>query len=342
MSPNAPMPEALSGLCYSKPNIKDWTLDEHDLENTCPLDIGRHNTNPQQALGALEKLPLELLSYALAQLDISTLMGFRRVNQRAMQVIDSIPQFRTITCHDLSALRGVISIQAGGYITCQELYDAMSASLCVECNDFAGFIYLLDCTRVCFNCFTEKDRYLPLTPAEASRSFGIDRNSVISTSRQMTSVPGCYSSHEKQCNTRLLLVDEASARMAGGALHGSASAMEDFVARSASEKLSKYQERFSDRADGQHGPRARRPARLGSLANPRLAFAKRFMAVVRAPSASSPEALPDWGFHCLGCRKHYHTLQMHWRRKFNVSTFDDHILECGSVVDASLETFFFS
>lgn len=71
--------------------LKDHTLDE--IRNLCCLDNGRHRPIPKYALGALEQLPLEIIHMVLIQLDIRSLTDFRHVNQRALQVVDSIPQY---------------------------------------------------------------------------------------------------------------------------------------------------------------------------------------------------------------------------------------------------------
>lgn len=49
---------------YPRLNLKDFTLDENNLERDCPLDNGRHQKLPENDLGALESLPLEILQEA--------------------------------------------------------------------------------------------------------------------------------------------------------------------------------------------------------------------------------------------------------------------------------------
>ncbi|KAF2207767.1 hypothetical protein CERZMDRAFT_50397 [Cercospora zeae-maydis SCOH1-5] len=225
MVPNIRIPKSLEGLVYPYPNLKDYTLDENELERTCPLDLGRYYVDPQYDLGTLDGLPLEVLDDVLVQLDLRSLMDFRAVNQRAMRAVDAIPQFRTIVKHSASSLRGILSIEAASDSTCQDLYQAISSPRCELCNDFGGYIYLLNCSRVCFLCFSENDRYLPLSPFEVTYNYGLDRNHIVGL-RRMRSIPGRYSPNEKDCPTRLLLVDRESARGAGIALHGSALAME--------------------------------------------------------------------------------------------------------------------
>nr|POE47571.1 hypothetical protein CFP56_00902 [Quercus suber] len=291
MDPDFPITQPLEGLVHTCPSLEDHALDKNDLEHTCPLDIGRHRTDPQHDLGVLDQIPLETLNAVLV----------RRVSQRAMQVINSLPQFRTIIRHGISSLRGILSVEAG--------------------------------SRVCFLCCSEQTRYLPLSSAEVSRSFGLGRK-LLTSLRKMRSVPGCYSPNENSCRTRLVLTDPESARRAGIAFHGSALAIEQHVTRAASMKMEVYCAKVARKARGVPGPTPRQPPSMSVRANPNVALAKRCMAIVCAPSLFSPIASSaEWGFHCVGCQRLSRSRPLHWRRKYTVDTFDDHILQCGPIVD---------
>ncbi|CZT21520.1 uncharacterized protein RCC_07383 [Ramularia collo-cygni] len=321
MNQESPTAVSLEGLVYPHPNLTDHTLDDNDLERNCPLDLGRHHVQPRHDLGALDGLPLEILSAILVDTPLRSLMEFRRVNQRAMQVVDSIPQFQTCTRYTLAPLRGILSINAGSHTTCQDLFRALITSKCEECEDFAGFIYLLDCTRVCLLCFSEKQRYVPLSSAEVLRHYGLNRGRLASLIG-MRSVPGCYSPNEKTVPARLELFDQASARHAGIQLYGSAVAMEQHTSQTAARKFEKRRASSSGR-----------PASTPARGNPRSSFAKRFMAVVRAPTVDVSIGSVEWGFHCLGCKRQYRKPPLHWRRKYTIQTFEEHVRECGPIVD---------
>ncbi|KAG7135408.1 hypothetical protein HYQ46_008930 [Verticillium longisporum] len=82
---------------YTKQNICDNTLDDAQLETRCPLDNGRHADalmSTHYPAGQLDQLPAELLIQILLQIDIPSLTHFRRVNRRAMGLVDSIPQMQ--------------------------------------------------------------------------------------------------------------------------------------------------------------------------------------------------------------------------------------------------------
>ncbi|KAF2459722.1 hypothetical protein BDY21DRAFT_176813 [Lineolata rhizophorae] len=175
-------------LTFPRLNLKDNTLDDNDLARRCPLDNGHACNTPQQDLGALDALPLELLQVLLAQLDLRTLTDFRRVNKRALQVVDSIPGYKAITTHAPNALRGILSIGTGRWITCETLHDKLCTVECETCGDFGGYIYALTCKRVCFLCLSEHEAYLPVPFSLARRKFGINRQ-VLDTLPHFRSLP---------------------------------------------------------------------------------------------------------------------------------------------------------
>lgn len=153
---------ALRGATYLRPNVIDHTLDDNSLEDKCPLDNDKHYINPQYHLGVLDKLPLELLCNTLLKTDIRSLTDFRCVNARAMEVVNSILEYQLILRNCPALLRGLLSTGLGSSFSCEDLFRTLNAYDCATCGDFAGFIYILTCRRVCFLCFSEKPEYFPL------------------------------------------------------------------------------------------------------------------------------------------------------------------------------------
>lgn len=188
----------------------------------------------------LEHLPLELMNMLLIQHDIQSLTNFRRVNQRAMQVIDQIPQYKRIFLYAPSTIQGILSINTGTSFSCQELYTKLCTAECDTCGDVGGYLYLVTCRRVCFLCFTTKTEYLPLLRADAMRKFGLRREDMTGFP-SMRSVPGYYSPREVKCRTRMTLLDHDAARETGIAVHGSIEAMVHHASEVTSKKLEQYE-----------------------------------------------------------------------------------------------------
>lgn len=293
--------ECHHGLTYTHDKIRGFMLDDHLPDLQCQ-PYNDHIPNPPKAyLGALDRLPLELIHEILPPLDLRTLTDFRHVNRRAMWLVESIPQYKAIRKHAYNALRGIIYIKAGRWITCEMLYEKLCTAECEECGDFGGYLYVLTCKRVCFLCLSEDKRYLPLRYRRATRKFGINR-AILCTLPSMKSIPGTYSPTQRKFRIRVTLVDSESARRAGIALHGSVSAMKQYVSSMGAQDPSDDESR-----------------------NP-----FRFMAVVRTPWLNKSSQELEWGFHCIGCRI-YRKRPLHFRRKFTVGSFKEHLKECGNI-----------
>jgi hypothetical protein len=219
-----------------------------------------------------------------------------------MWLVESFPQYKAIRKHAYNALRGTMYIETGWWITCGMVYEKLCTAECEECGDFGGYLYILTCKRVCFLCLSVDKQYLPLRYSHAIRKFGLNRP-ILRTLPRMRSIPGTYSPNQKKVRTHLALVDSDCARRAGITLHGSVSAMEQYVSSMAAQ----------DAFDGKSG-------------NP-----LRFMAIVRIPWLNKSSQELEWGFHCTGCQKSHYSRPLHFRRKFTAKSFKEHLKECGNI-----------
>jgi hypothetical protein len=323
------LPINLDNLTYPHPNIRDFTLDDILSASGFPPENGPAFKLSKTNLGTVDVFPLEFLQMVLSQLDLRTLTDFRRVNQLAMEIVDSLLQYKAITTYAPNALRGILSIETGRWISCDTLYEKLCTAECEQCGDFGGYLYILTCRRVCFLCLSNDSKYLPLSHSEAIRKFGLDR-SILNTLPQMRSIPGTYSPNEQKCNKRPALVDSESAYHAGITLHGSLSAMQQYVSDIAAQKLREYDERvLRSKAEGCRST-PRRP-RTEDIFHSLPGNPLRFVAVIRTPWFNRASRELVWGFHCIGCKTFYSSRPLHWRRKFTVESFIEHIEQCGNI-----------
>ena len=126
-------------LTYPEVRIKDFTLDV----NLPKLQYNDHipiTPNAHRDLGTLNTLPLELLHEIIHKLDIRTLTDLRHVNRRAMWLVESDPQYKTIRKHAFNALRGILCIETGRWITCEMLFNRLCTAECEQCGDFGGYL----------------------------------------------------------------------------------------------------------------------------------------------------------------------------------------------------------
>ncbi|KAK4498936.1 hypothetical protein PRZ48_009446 [Zasmidium cellare] len=278
MSTSSEPTPSRADITYPQPNKKDNTLDEQKLHRTCPLDVGRHQLKPEYDLGGLDKLPYELIADILAQLDLRSLFDFRRVSQRAMQAVDGMPDFKQIAKHHLTIVRALLAVEAGTHLSCVNVLEALKSPNCIHCGDFAGYIYALNCSRVCFLCFTERQEYLPLTALWVYRMFGVDLSHLSSTPR-LKCLPGRYSQSDKPGPRRLVLYDAQSAKQMGLALHGSQAAMTKFAIDAAWQESKQYKPRFDRWRKTASAPKPRRPRGEEKEYDGKASNRRRFMGV---------------------------------------------------------------
>jgi hypothetical protein len=258
---------AFEALTYPTINLTDHTLDEQNLSRACPLDNGHHAHEKQGSLGSLECLPLELLCDVLYHLDSSTLAIFRRLNTRAVPVLDALHSYKTLVHECPDIVRAIYSIGYGSHITLDYLGNALCTVRCQGYGDFGGYLYLLSCQRVCYRCFWRKLNYFPLQPAEAARQYGVNRRS-LEDLPTMQSVPGSCTSSEKSRLTRMILVDREIALQRAIEVHGSADAMWAVVKRNTSALEGTYGARLTLRRACEQGSLPQRSPQMALQAIP--------------------------------------------------------------------------
>jgi hypothetical protein len=323
----------LDELTYPYPQVQDLALDDNLPTSKFLLSHGLDIKPPEFNLGALDKLPTELLQGLLPQLDLCSLMRFRCVNRRALEILESIPQYKAIATHASNVLQGAVKTGAGQWISCETVYEKLYAAECEQCGDFGGYLYILTCKRVCFLCLSEAANFLPLQPIQAIRKFAINRQ-ILGTLPCMRSIPGEYSRRKQGHLLRFDLVDRESAYRAGVILHGSPDAMEQYALNAFAQKLQEFDQRASKAA----AEECRYPIHLS--ARPRMepydsrsANPTRFMAIVRTPWVKKISQESEWGFHCIGCQSLSRSRPLHFRRKFTATTFVEHLRHRGNIRD---------
>jgi hypothetical protein len=321
----------LDEFTYLSPTFQEFTLDEN-LPNLKFLPTeGPDRKPPEFDLGALDRLPIELPQGLLPQLDLCSLMQFRRVNRRAMKTVESILQYKVIATQASNVLQGALRTGAGKWISCEAVYEKLCAAECEQCGDFGGYLYILICKRVCFLCLSEDDTYLSLLRRHAIRRFGINYQ-ILETLPCLTSLPGEYSLGKNRHQPRFILVDRESAYRAGVVLHGSSEAMERYVSNALGQEFQKLDKKISAK---RYGPSFHHLLRFMTreMHDGRSGNVLRFMAIVRIPWMKRTSQELEWGFHCIGCQNLSHSRQMHSRREFIVTTFMGHLKECGNIRD---------
>ena len=319
------------------------------LDDLLPLGLPsvRFRLTASSGLGLLDSLPLELLRPILYDLDVETLEHFRLVNRRALQVVEFIPEYHAIRIHCPQAIRCILGIGTGRWYTLSVLYEKLCTPTCAKCGQFGNYLYLITCRRVCRHCFTSSKVYCPMRTEHAKDNFGLNNKAVASLpymrARRGEYGPGrwmnvyaptliCQPSQKPP-----LLVDFAMARRAGIALHGSESAMEEYVSEKKARKLHAFDEKKAAIESKGGKSRTRRPG-SGERVDDGYRNPLRYVAIVRVPWLNPETREAEWGRVCSGCT--YNQLCVVHRCSHTVYSkvmFERHLEQCGEIVDGQHE-----
>ncbi|KAH8702829.1 hypothetical protein GQ44DRAFT_631205 [Phaeosphaeriaceae sp. PMI808] len=319
------LPDNWRELSYRQLNLDDHTLDKNLPEYATPLQRKPAKRNA----GVLETLSLELLQLILAQLDLRSVLNVRYVNRRCADLVDSLPELRTIARYGQNALRGSLAINTAATISVEKLYQQLFKKSCKNCGDFAPYLYLITCARVCFHCLSNADQYCPLGIDLIKRKYGLNYN-VIQSLPQMRCLPGVYSPGGCKIPRALALYDAWSALQAAVTYHGSSDNVKTYIENSQAESMALHHRKTQEATEpSSRSSRLRKPASLfpydRKSSNPR-----RFVAVIELPVINKTSKAVDWGFYCKACRN-ANEWPRHWRVRYDEETFEQHILACGSI-----------
>lgn len=275
---------------YRKQGITDHILDDARLAARCPLDNGRHRGQPEHPAGRLDTLPGELVAEVLLALDLPSLTVFRRVNRRAMSLVDSLHQYLAVLTHCPDILRAILSIGARSF-DCATLFGTLSTTKCATCDLFGGHLYLVTCRRVCYFCFTQDVRYFPVTATLATRRTGRRRRD-LARLPHVISLPGRFTGRDKVVRRRIMLLDRQSLR----------DEVSDISTQTFNERLQPLD------------ITTREPLR--------------YVSIISAPYFTSSGRLADWGYYCTKCRDKTKP-DLPYRIKYTEDGFLDHIAQHG-------------
>lgn len=166
-------------------------------------------STPVSGLSALDRLPQELVSIVLLNLDLLSYFRFRQVNRRARILSSALREYELVAKHGLEGLSGFLRTKLGHCFTIMELYLLLIAPNCTLCGEFGGFLFLLTATRCCFACIRQSPKLRVL----CASSFG--KIAQISTRRlcrllelTLCTIPGFYSMDQRSARRPKYLIPE--------------------------------------------------------------------------------------------------------------------------------------
>ncbi|KAH6975356.1 hypothetical protein BKA56DRAFT_618867 [Ilyonectria sp. MPI-CAGE-AT-0026] len=323
MSGTRPITEQFPGLTYPE-YLNDHTLDKN--LPACEFKLSTDQLPPSASAGVLQTLPLELIQIVLGLLDLNSISRVQQVNRRTSELVSSLPHYRALVQHAQNALRGISAIGTGSSITLAKLYEKICTAECEDCGDFGGYLYLITCKRVCFLCFSKKEAYMPLSPVQACRKFGISHKMLSGVPRMVTRA-GTYSFDGKKVKDGLTLIDHRSAREMGIRFHGSLRAMIEYASVRDTQKYHKYLRTVEEDRIYRRTGQCRRRAPISDPFDAQSRNPLRFVSIVRVPWLNRISRDVEWGVHCEACRECLKLDQRstHCRRKFTAGAFLEHL-----------------
>ncbi|KAF7550070.1 hypothetical protein G7Z17_g5981 [Cylindrodendrum hubeiense] len=155
----------LSAASYKEPECAVIRIDPHQCEVVRSSVFKAFGDCPDEGLGALDVLPVEILSSVCLMLDIDAGFHFSQVSRRARAVVASIPEYRRLGDHALQSLCALLRTDIGHHVAISTLHSALVTQDCQSCGSFAGYIFLPTATRCCFPCI-ESAKGLSAAPLE--------------------------------------------------------------------------------------------------------------------------------------------------------------------------------
>lgn len=100
-------------------------------------------------LGSFQVLPLEVFHIVVGKLDLHSIEQFAQVCEEASERVFSHHMYRRIYHQAHDVVRCFRLFKPDERIPLRQLYKNLGQSRCCYCDQFGGYLYLHNCTRVC-------------------------------------------------------------------------------------------------------------------------------------------------------------------------------------------------
>ncbi|KIM31447.1 hypothetical protein M408DRAFT_21481 [Serendipita vermifera MAFF 305830] len=133
------------------------------------------------------------------------------------------------------------------HFTVCHLFGILCVSKCSSCANFAAFIWLPECKRVCVPCVRKDPAYMPMTVADATIAFGLGKK-MLETIPIVKTLPGEYGLWTSTRRRQMLLLSEQWAREAALIVHGGEDGLSAYLRKASTKStMIAYQHRMARR-----------------------------------------------------------------------------------------------
>ena len=267
----------------------------------------------------LESLPTELLDAIADELDLQSFGRLTLVSKRFKLVLDAKMLSSSARKHLPEIFHQIGRFNLGRFIVFASIDKALRQAYCEVCTDFARFIYLPRCVRVCRYCLQQLRQYKMLTPSQIKLEFKVRPRHLQDLSHAEVLVPGAHGMTLQQ-RWDYVCAREKGMKLYPDRLGWCVGAERKLRTAAAAERVATPAVLRQIRAD-----------------NPGYAMyeapltAMPFSVSVHA-SVLRPDGQMDAGHTCEGCQP-YGCMPLNNLRHFDALTYAKHLAECGRVVN---------
>ncbi|KAF2664420.1 hypothetical protein BT63DRAFT_464519 [Microthyrium microscopicum] len=177
-----------------------------EVAKLAPLQ--RDSAKKASDLGNLDRIPLEVLQFVILELDLESLLEFRRVNYYVRECVDSVHQFQIMKSHALDMFWTLVRTKLAMRVTLSEFYRVLCTDECAYCSMIGGLVFLPTWTRYCYACLKSwpleiggRRGHIPpmptaMTPLSTARQFLSLGKINLSSLGGIESIPGSYGPHQ--------------------------------------------------------------------------------------------------------------------------------------------------
>lgn len=269
------------------------------------------NQQPQAAaeslhcsMGALDRLPPEIMLQVLADLDLESLLAFKAMNARSKESVDYMLYYKNLMDQAPGVLQAFVDTGLAKTISPRQLFVLLKSRTCVGCGDFAPFLHTLSLTRRCHDCLFHDNSLRAITVSAARACYGLNAQDM-RTLPTLLSIPGIYGDLRgvfRNLQTRRLhLVSEAQALALGIARYGTQANMQSHLNGLRQEKLAAYEQKMTVWRNSA-GAGRKKPTKPRSLA---INLDTRGMVSVPFPVFNVQDGSSHNGVLCTACKNHF-------------------------------------
>lgn len=109
---------------------------------------------PTAGLRRLDRLPVEVLSMIVLNMDVRSCLAFRSTNRNARQIVSHLREYTVVATHAVEAIQTIVKTDVCGIITIGDVYRLLCSKSCHLClkDGRANYISLPLIARICYDC----------------------------------------------------------------------------------------------------------------------------------------------------------------------------------------------